>query len=150
MSDLRKQLEEGRSEHQAVRYPGNLADDLAHRQRFRIESFLKIAIPITVAACVALVIYFERPRPMSLRPGNNVVAIKPSHTPTPADQTESADVVPIAPALPMTPTPAEVPSALSFPTDLPTSADTSMTTTPATPSMPSWSDTESTSSSSTL
>lgn len=36
MSELRKQLEQGRREHQEVRYPGDLAADLLHVQPMRL------------------------------------------------------------------------------------------------------------------
>src|SRR4051794_21273250 len=60
MSDLRKHLETARQEHQSLRYPGNLADEVLKRShRSRAGVLIRIGAVAAMAAAVMIVVRFR-------------------------------------------------------------------------------------------
>jgi hypothetical protein len=128
MSDFRRQLESLKREHDAARYPGNLAKDVLPSAG-RINPFVLGAwVAGAIAAMVTVVIVVQRPNSkfasggsISIRPSSRPAEESQTATTEPAEvQVDMADVTAlVAPEgidlSPSKPTDASMPSMPSFP-----------------------------------
>jgi hypothetical protein len=75
MSELRKQLETAKAEYHSMKYPGNIADDLARTRPIRVDRSAwtsgrwRAIGGVAAAAAVALVVFLQVPANTQPAPG---------------------------------------------------------------------------------
>ncbi len=137
MSDFRTQLDRIKADYESARYPGDLAALVLPAPLWRTKAFWRIAIPLAVAASMAIAFGVFWPR------GNRPVV--------PDQRIADVTVIPpttqgttsLAVATDDTTMPAtqSMPDSLSFPTELPTmpTGGDSVSSFPSSPTMPGFS-----------